>query len=321
MGTVHLRVVITHNVLPPDGLPMDAQPHVGDNRSLAMRLQPFEMLDQLSEVRITPLLVNRTMMEPVIDQAGEEAGEHVVRYGALGAIEAQFSCDVDEESGKIDAHTIIERGLAALRRTLRQLRAVTGIVDIDIHVGSYEFKCFREDGSLFGSGTQIFSHLQNHFAFDLSGVGYLEPVGWNQVAAALGAGEDTTLDTELETEARRFFRAGNYNMAVAHAAIGCDRRLYDLIVEALTDVGSLSRNSAEKFAREVSNRELPQLLPVFYDVPDRTVDDLHTTFLTRNEILHGRRSKPATRRAATTSIRALRSLKEASPKQLASSGA
>lgn len=288
----------THEILPPWGIAID---------SLQTRLDPVGVDVRGVAVSVRPFIEELSYPEPILDELGEEIGERQVPYQALRFLKAVLSLDVPYvDSASFDCAPFESRAIDALRITLRQIRFVTGIVDLDVHVGALQSEYRDEDANLLPWWA---THTIN-----LEGVGYLTAETWQHITTQISGGETTSIDFELLTEARRFYRQRNYNMAVANAVVACEITLYELVTAALLKQGGISKSSAERLAEQVNNRDLPAILGCFYELTSDEIKAVQESFAARNNILHGKQRQPAQAGEAKRAIDAARALRSARPR-------
>jgi hypothetical protein len=292
---MRITAEFTCEILPPRGVGL---------YKLRTQLYPFDVKVDGETVCIKPIIDEMTDTQPIIDENGREVGEYKVPYHSLHSLKAVVALDVNpEELESSGANPFEPRALAALSATLRWLRKVTGIEEIDVHVGAVQ-RQYRA-----GAGDRLPWGLAHGYTIDSSILG-LDKVAWQEVEARVKNHEDTPLVFELLMEARRFFGQRNYNMAVVNAAVACEARLYELVAAALQRQGGISKSAAENLAQEISNKELPALLGCFYDLSTDKIGLIQNAFRMRNSILHGRQRRPVSRKSAEDSIAAAARLVE-----------
>lgn len=276
-----VTATFTCELLPPYGVPI---------RSLKMQLDPFEVKEGGTRVRVIPVIDEMSYEEPIADGSGNEIGERQVRYHTLHSIKVVVERDVASVAPKVFDRTLFESpAMSAIRDTLRQIRAITGISLIDVHAATVDATYSDENGqSLPWWSTNSIS---------LDGIGAITDGDWREVASNVIHSADTSLTFELEMEASRFLRQRNYAMPVLNAAIACEIHLNRLATPALTNNLGITEREAKQMTRELKlaslmalvdrHYDLPanEFLPSFGEVPTKIL--IKNTTDARNQIAHG----------------------------------
>lgn len=194
----------------------------------------------------------------------------------------------------------------ALQRALIHLRAQSEETGIDVHLGSLRLIVIQDEAGHELRPAELPQEVGNLLQdpdVESTFPPRLNPENWRTSFEHAAREEPVRLELDLLPEAKSFLDSRNFNMALLNAAISCEVSFYKLVYRTVYGSGRVSKSQAERFAEDVSFRELPSFLAYLGLITMKQADNIRLTFELRNKVVHGRRARPVSEGQAMHAIR------------------